>query len=79
MVWVILLFLITGTLLNFNEFKIWTRIMQCLSWVSPKSLMMFPLLLLKEMFIEFTFCYMSKDEAINLLKNTDLAEKRRTL
>ena len=41
--------------------------------------MMFPLLLLKEMFIEFTFCYMSKDEAINLLKNTDLAEKRRTL
>ena len=38
--------------------------------------MMLPLLLLKKMIIDFLIIlYISKDEAINLLRNADLAEK----
>ena len=39
-------------------------------------LQLFPL---KEMIIEFIFLNMSKDEAINLLRNADLNQKSRIL
>ena len=38
-------------------------------------LMLLQLFLLKEMIIEFIFLHISKDEAINLLRNADLTEK----
>ena len=37
--------------------------------------MLLQLFLLKEMIIEFIFLHISKDEAINLLRNADLTEK----
>ena len=38
-----------------------------------------PIVTVKENYYEIHFLYMSKDEAINLLRNADLTEKRGTL